>query len=33
MLHSTERIYRVLYEGLNPARAMVELIGDLKNIQ
>jgi glycerol-3-phosphate dehydrogenase len=29
----TERIYRVLYEGLNPAKAMAELIGDLKNIQ
>jgi glycerol-3-phosphate dehydrogenase (NAD(P)+) len=26
----TERIYRVLYEGLNPAKAMAELIGDLK---
>ena len=25
----TERIYRVLYEGLNPAKAMAELIGDL----
>ena len=29
----TERIYRVLYEGLNPAKAIAELIGDLKNIQ
>jgi len=26
----TERIYRVLYEGLTPAKAMAELIGDLK---
>jgi len=26
----TERIYRVLYEGLSPAKAMAELIGDLK---
>ena len=25
----TERIYKVLYEGLSPARAMAELIGDL----
>jgi glycerol-3-phosphate dehydrogenase (NAD(P)+) len=25
----TERIYRVLYEGLSPAKAMAELIGDL----
>ena len=25
----TARIYRVLYEGLNPAKAMAELIGDL----
>jgi len=25
-----ERIYRVLYEGLTPAKAMAELIGDLK---
>jgi len=26
----TERIYRVLYEGLSPAKAMAELIGDLQ---
>ena len=26
----TKRIYRVLYEGLTPAKAMAELIGDLK---
>jgi glycerol-3-phosphate dehydrogenase (NAD(P)+) len=26
----TKRIYRVLYEGLSPAKAMSELIGDLK---
>jgi glycerol-3-phosphate dehydrogenase (NAD(P)+) len=28
----TERIYRVLYEGLTPAKAMAELIGDLKSL-
>jgi len=28
----TERIYRVLYEGLNPAKAMAELIGDLRTL-
>jgi glycerol-3-phosphate dehydrogenase (NAD(P)+) len=26
----TERIYRVLYEGFDPAEAMAELIGDLR---
>jgi glycerol-3-phosphate dehydrogenase (NAD(P)+) len=29
----TERIYRVLYEGLIPAKAMAELIGDLKPLK
>jgi glycerol-3-phosphate dehydrogenase (NAD(P)+) len=28
----TERIYRVLYKGLNPAKAMAELIGDLRTL-
>jgi glycerol-3-phosphate dehydrogenase (NAD(P)+) len=28
----TERIYKVLYEGLSPARAMAELIGELKPV-
>ncbi|MFA5367472.1 MAG: NAD(P)H-dependent glycerol-3-phosphate dehydrogenase [Dehalococcoidia bacterium] len=28
----TERIYKVLYEGLSPAQAMAELIGDLKPV-
>ncbi|MEA1958068.1 MAG: NAD(P)H-dependent glycerol-3-phosphate dehydrogenase [Chloroflexota bacterium] len=28
----TERIYRVLYDGLDPAKAMAELIGDLNHM-